>query len=125
MLRQRLAPALAAACAGAVLLAPGTARAATPTEAFPGGCGLLGVGASGDPAAPAPAGGTAPSADGPAAAGPGAAVPSLDPVAVGTVVPGPPGRRRPAGLLIFAAAICVVGASAAAIRAIIAQRAIR
>jgi len=242
MRRQRLAPALAAACAGAALLVPGTAFAATSTVAFSGGCGLLGVGASshpdtgsvtvraggtvtfvnhlgqaahlmingadrgvvptnnqvavlfrqgrvsvtmlpgclvggrgdvgsvtvsvtaadpgsptaagspsdrraagrspeakatssagavpgvaasGDPAAPAPAGGTAPSSDGLATAGPVAAVPSLDPVAVGTVVPGPPGRGRPAGLLIFVAAICVVGVSIAATRAIIAQRAIR
>ena len=238
MLGKRLAPVLAAACAGAALFAPGTAVAASPTVAFQGGCGLLGVGASshpdagsvavrsggtvtfvnhlgqpahliingadrgvvprdnqvavlfrqgrvsvtmlpgclvggggdvgyvtvavmadagspagagspspragrspeakatpsasavpgalaasGDPAAPAPAGGTAPSAD--ALAGAGAGVPGIDAVSVGTAVPGPPGRRRPAGLLIFVAAICVVGVSVAATRAIIAQRAIR
>src|SRR2546421_10111475 len=49
MRRQRLVPALAAACAGAALLAPGTAFAATSPVAFSGGCGLLGVGASSHP----------------------------------------------------------------------------
>jgi len=244
MLRQRLAPALAAACVAGVLLAPGTALAATPTVAFHGGCGLLGVGASSqpdtgavtvrsgstvtfvnhlgqaahlmingadrgdvpsdnqvavlfrqgrvsvsllpgclvgggggvgsvtvtvtpaadpgspgtagspadrslhdggrspearatssagpmpgvaavDPAAPAPAGGAAPSADALTGVAPGAGVPGVDPVAVGAAEPGPPGRHRPAGLLIFVAGICVVGVSIAATRAIIAQRAIR
>lgn len=52
-------------------------------------------------------------------------VPTSDAVAVGTAVPGPPVRRGPSGILIFVAAICVVGVSIAAIRAIIAQRAIR
>jgi len=49
MLGKRLAPVLAAACAGAALFAPGTAVAASPTVAFQGGCGLLGVGASSHP----------------------------------------------------------------------------
>jgi len=78
-----------------------------------------------DPAAPAPAGGAAPSADALTGVAPGAGVPGVDPVAVGAAEPGPPGRHRPAGLLIFVAGICVVGVSIAATRAIIAQRAIR
>src|SRR5437773_1809693 len=49
MRRQRLAPALAAACAGAALLAPGTAWAGPSTVTFTGDCGLLGVGASSRP----------------------------------------------------------------------------
>jgi hypothetical protein len=65
-----------------------------------------------------------PSADPLSGADP-ALAPSTDAVAVGTAVPGPPGRHRPAGLLVFVAAICVVGVSVAATRAIIAQRAIR
>jgi hypothetical protein len=84
-----------------------------------------GMAASADPAAPAPDGGGAvPSTDAwaPAAAG---SVPVSDSVAVGTAVPAPPGRRGPAGLLVFTAAICVVGVSVAATRAIISQRAIR
>jgi hypothetical protein len=96
------------------------AKAAASASPAPGG-----VAASVDPAAPAPAGGTALSANGGLDATPDPAVPSLDSVAVGTVVPGPPGRHRPAGLLVFVAAICVVGVSIAATRAIIAQRAIR
>ena len=82
-----------------------------------------GAAASLNPALPAPGDGISASGD-PLAAGAGAA-PGMDPVAVGTAVPGPPGRHRPAGLLVFVAAICVVGVSVAATRAIIAQRAIR
>ncbi len=242
MLGQRFVPVLAAACAGAALLVPGTARAATPQVTFQGGCGLLGVGASSrpdngsvtvwsggtvtfvnhlgqsahlmingadrgvvpndnqvgvlfrsgrvsvsmlpgcllggggdvgtvtvtvapataaaapsteassagrpspsadrssagrsasaspspsaagasvDPAASAPDG-TVPSGEALVGTGP-AAAPSLDAV-VGVATPGPPGRPRPAGLLVVIAGICVVGVSVAAIRVIIAQRAIR
>jgi hypothetical protein len=240
MLAQRLVPVLAAACAGAALLAPGIARAAPPLVAFHGGCGLLGVGASSQPdrssvtvssggtvtfvnhldqsahlmingadrgvvpqnnqvavlfrsgrvsvsmlpgcllqgggsvgavtvtvaavpdvpspstegssagrpaptpdrspsarsASPSPSpsepsagaasqapDGAAPSVEALAGTGP-AVAPSADAV-VGAAVPGPPGRPRPAGLLVVVAGICVVGVSAAAIRVMIAQRAIR
>ena len=84
-----------------------------------------GAAASLDPAVPAPGGGTLPSGDALAAGTDGGPAPGMDPVAVGTAVPGPPGKHRPAGLLVFVAAICVVGVSVAATRAIIAQRAIR
>jgi len=246
MLRQRFVPVLAAAFVGAALFAPGTAQAAgSPTVAFSGGCGLLGVGASstpstgsvvvtsggtvtfvnhlgqsahlmingadrgvvpadnqvgvlfrqsrmsvsmlpgcllggggevgtvtvnvvspsspaspstegsattrpsatpghsatprtpeaspstsaaavvpGDPGSPAATDGVVPSVDAVAGTAPGAA-PGIDAVSVGAAVPGPPGRPHPSGLLVIVAGICVVGVSIAAIRAIIAQRAIR
>ncbi len=53
------------------------------------------------------------------------ALPSSDTVAVGSVSPGPPVRKGPAGILVFLSAICVVGVSVAAVRTIIAQRVIR
>ena len=240
---QRFVPVLAAACAGAALLAPGAARAATPVVAFQGGCGLLGVGASSRPdtgsvtvwsggtvtfvnhlgqaahlmingadrgvvpqdnqvgvlfrqgrvtvtmlpgcllagggdvgsvtvnvvsastsaapsadaspatrpsavpsksagahsasasASPSTAAGSAaagspaadgapPSAEALAGTAPDAA-PSIDPVSLGTAIPGPPGRRHASGLLVVLAGICAIGVSIAAIRVIIAQRAIR
>jgi hypothetical protein len=240
-LRHRLVPVLATACLVGVLLGPGTARAATPTVTFHGGCGLLGVGASsrpdpaslsvsagapvafvnqlgqsaelmingvdrgsvpadhqvsmafrpgrvsvslvpacllggggagtatitvtaatghGSPSGPgspsnrgSPEARTSPGAGVQPSTAPGAAAPpdrgvvpspagsvsatgggdiSPDPVptgdgvaAVGPVLPGPPGRPAPSGLLVLVAAICVVGVSIAAVRAIIAQRAIR
>lgn len=238
-LRHRLLPALAAAGIGGALLAPGTALAATPTVAFHGGCGLLGVGASSRPdtgGLTVPVGGTvtfvnrlgqsadlmingsdratvpsdsqigvvfrqgrtsvslvpacllggggagsvtitvgaasasssggangrtpgggksteartapsaSPAAGASAAADPAAPapavddsgglfgdstaaspdpVPTVDTVAVGPTEPGPPVNRGPAGILVFVAAICVVGVSIAAVRAILAQRAIR
>jgi len=96
-------------------------EARTTASASPAPSGAAG---SLDPAVPAPGDGLPGSGDPLAAAGPGAA-PGMDPVAVGTAVPGPPGKHRPAGLLVFVAAICVVGVSVAATRAIIAQRAIR
>jgi len=74
-----------------------------------------------DPAAAASADGGS-LADGGASPDP---VPTSDTVAVGSAVPGPPVRKGPAGILVFVAAICVVGVSVAAVRAIIAQRAIR
>jgi len=73
-----------------------------------------------DPAAASADGGSL--ADGAASPDP---VPTSDTVAVGSAVPGPPIRKGPAGILVFVAAICVVGVSVAAVRAIIAQRAIR
>jgi len=240
MLRQRFAPVLAAACVGAALLAPGTARAASALVTFNGSCGLLGVGASSRPSTgsvtvwsggtvtfvnhlgqsahlmingadrgvvprdnqvgvlfrggrvsvtmlpgcllggggdvgsvtvtvvPAPdavspsvegsaagrpspspsrspdahaasaspsasaaasvdpssAAGVVPSTEALAGTGPSAA-PNVDAVSVGAVTQGPPGQRRPSGLLVVLAGICVIGASIAAIRVIIAQRAIR
>lgn len=46
-------------------------------------------------------------------------------IAVGSAVPATPAKHGPAGTLVLIAVVCVVGVSIAAIRAIIAQRAIR
>jgi len=103
---------------------PGAGRspeARTATSASPAPSGAA---ASADPAVPALGAGPLPSVDPLTGTDPGPA-PGMDAVAVGTAVPGPPGKHRPAGLLVFVAAICVVGVSVAATRAIIAQRAIR
>jgi hypothetical protein len=53
-------------------------------------------------------------------------VPTTDGVAaVGPARPGPPARHAPSSLLVSVAAICLVGVSIAAVRAVIAQRASR
>jgi hypothetical protein len=96
----------------------------TEARATPSASPAAGASAASDPAAPAPAvddGGlfgdsTAASPD---------PVPTSDTVAVGAAMPGPPVHKGPAGILVFVAAICVVGVSIAAGRAILAQRAIR
>jgi hypothetical protein len=63
-----------------------------------------------------------------AAALPGGSAPNVAPsgdmVAVGAVGPATPAHRGPAGLLAIIATVCLLGVSIAAIRAIVAQRAI-
>jgi hypothetical protein len=117
---------------------PGTSGGRTPAggkgPADPADQSLVSTGATPVPPAPALTGsaltgsaptGSAPTADAGALTSP-APVPSDDAVAaVGPAVPGPPTRRGPSGALVFTAAICVVGVSIAAGRAIIARRAIR